>query len=76
MARLPYVDAAQAPEAVKDVLANLAPLNIFRMLAHAESSLRRFVHPRVQFLDLRLTKRRQNELSAVELELSRLTSFS
>ena len=43
MARLPYVDPAQAPEAVRDVLANLAPLNIFRMVAHAESSVRRFV---------------------------------
>lgn len=40
MARIPYVDPATAPEAVRDVLANLpANLNIFRIMAHAEKNL-------------------------------------
>jgi alkylhydroperoxidase family enzyme len=41
MARLPYVDAATAPEAVRDVLTRLpVSLNVFRMMAHAETSFR------------------------------------
>jgi 4-carboxymuconolactone decarboxylase len=38
MARLPYVDPATAPEAVRDTLAALPPLHIMRMLAHAETA--------------------------------------
>jgi alkylhydroperoxidase family enzyme len=41
MARLPYVDPATAPEAVKSVLERLpTQLNIFRMMAHAETDFR------------------------------------
>jgi alkylhydroperoxidase family enzyme len=41
MARLPYVDPATAPEAVRDVLTRLpVPLKIFHMMAHAETNLR------------------------------------
>ncbi len=41
MARLPYVDPATAPEAVRTVLERLpVNLNIFRMMAHAETNLR------------------------------------
>jgi len=41
MARLPYVDPATAPPAVREVLARLpVPLNIFRMMAHAETNFR------------------------------------
>lgn len=41
MARLPYVDPATAPEPVREALAGVAvPLNIFRMMAHAETNLR------------------------------------
>ena len=43
MARLPYPDPDQAPEPVRDALAGLPPLNIFRMLAHAETALRPFL---------------------------------
>ena len=42
MARLPYPDPAKASEAVRDLVAALPPLNIFRMLVHAESFLRGF----------------------------------
>jgi 4-carboxymuconolactone decarboxylase len=40
MARIPYVDPAAAPEPVREALAALPALNIFRLLAHAETSLR------------------------------------
>jgi 4-carboxymuconolactone decarboxylase len=40
MARLPYVDPATAPEHVGEALAAAPPLNIFRMVAHAETSFR------------------------------------
>lgn len=41
MARLPYVDPASAPEAIRAALDRAgAPLHIFRMLAHAEGNLR------------------------------------
>jgi 4-carboxymuconolactone decarboxylase len=40
MARLPYVDPQQAPPEVREALEALPPLNIFRTLAHAETSLR------------------------------------
>ena len=43
MARIPYPDTTQAPERVREALARLPPLNIFRMLAHAESALRPFL---------------------------------
>jgi alkylhydroperoxidase family enzyme len=41
MARLPYVDIDTAPEPVRSTLQQLpVQLNIFRMMAHAESSFR------------------------------------
>jgi alkylhydroperoxidase family enzyme len=40
VARLPYVDPAGAPEPVREVLENVPPLNIFRMLANAETAFR------------------------------------
>jgi alkylhydroperoxidase family enzyme len=44
MARLPYVDPASAPPKVQEALAGLAaPLNIFRMVAHATANLRPFL---------------------------------
>lgn len=43
MSRLPYVDPATAPPAVREALEALPPLNIFRLAAHAESALRPFL---------------------------------
>jgi 4-carboxymuconolactone decarboxylase len=43
VARLPYPDLAGAPEPVREALQALPPLNIFRMLAHAQTSLRPFL---------------------------------
>ena len=41
MARLPYVDPGTAPEQVRDALERLPlKLNIFRMMAHAETNFR------------------------------------
>jgi alkylhydroperoxidase family enzyme len=41
MARLPYIDPETAPEPVRDAFTRLPiPLNIFRMMAHAETCFR------------------------------------
>jgi 4-carboxymuconolactone decarboxylase len=38
MARLPYVDPASAPDDVRQALEAVPPLNVFRMVAHAETA--------------------------------------
>ena len=43
MARLPYVDPADAPERVREALEAVPPLNIFRTMAHAETAFRPMV---------------------------------
>ena len=43
MARIPYPDPDAAPEPVREALAALPPLNIFRMIAHAETAVRPFL---------------------------------
>ena len=44
MARLPYVDPATAPEAVREMLDRLpVKLNVFRMMAHADEGFRPLV---------------------------------
>jgi 4-carboxymuconolactone decarboxylase len=43
MARLPYVDPAEAPPHVREALEGLPPLNIFRTLAHAETAFRPYL---------------------------------
>jgi alkylhydroperoxidase family enzyme len=43
MARLPYVDLEQTTEEVRTLLERLAPLRIYRMVAHAESAFRPFL---------------------------------
>ena len=44
MARLPYVDPATAPQAVRELLEQLpVKLNVFRMMAHAETGVRPLV---------------------------------
>ena len=43
MARIPYVDPEKAPEPVREALERIPPLNIFRMLANAESVFRPFL---------------------------------
>lgn len=52
MARLPYVDPSTAPDAVRETLEAAPPLNIFRMVAHAETALR----PWLRFGNALLTK--------------------
>ena len=42
MARIPYRDLATAPDDLRALIALLPPLNIFRMLSHAETLLRGF----------------------------------
>ena len=43
MARIDYADPAQFDEKTKRLIGQLAPLNIFRMMAHAPGLLRPFV---------------------------------
>src|SRR4051794_2164343 len=43
MARVPYPDPGSLPERNREVLDALPPLNIFRMLAHAETALRPYL---------------------------------
>ena len=43
MARIPYPDTDQAPQPVREALAAIPPLNIFRMLSHAETAFRPFL---------------------------------
>jgi 4-carboxymuconolactone decarboxylase len=43
MARLPYLDPAEASPRLAGQLAALPPMNIFRMLAHAETAFEPFV---------------------------------
>jgi 4-carboxymuconolactone decarboxylase len=40
MARIPYVDPERAPDPVREALAAAPDLNIFRLLAHAETAFR------------------------------------
>ena len=40
MARLPYLDPATAPDGVREALAAAPLLNVFRMVAHAETAFR------------------------------------
>src|SRR5437588_8169874 len=40
MARLPYVDPTEAPKQVREVFDGLPPLNVFRMMAHAQTAFR------------------------------------
>jgi len=40
MARLPYVDPATAPDSVREALEAAPQLNVFRMVAHAETAFR------------------------------------
>ena|SRR2546423_13882787 len=43
MARVPYPDPQSLPERNKEALEALPPLNIFRMLAHAETAMRPYL---------------------------------
>ncbi len=43
MARIPYPEPALLSEETRGLLAQLAPLNIFQMLAHAQHLVRPFV---------------------------------
>ena len=41
MARIPYIDPASAPEAVREVFEQVpVELNIFKIMAHAETNFR------------------------------------
>ena len=51
VARLPYVDPAAASEPVRDALGRVPPLNIFRMMANADSAFRPWLRWGAALLD-------------------------
>ncbi len=72
MARLPYVDPATAPDVVRDTLSRLpVSLNVFRMMAHAETSFR----PLVQ-LGAAILGRQQLSPKLRELVILRVAALS
>jgi len=68
MARLPYVDPASAPPKVQEALAGLAaPLNIFRMVAHAETNFRPFLRYGASILGRQELSARLRELAILRV---------
>ncbi|HJQ82826.1 MAG TPA: carboxymuconolactone decarboxylase family protein [Candidatus Binatia bacterium] len=72
MARLPYVDPATAPEAVRELLDQLpVKLNVFRMMAHAENGFRPLVA-----LGSAILARQQLDAKLRELVILRIAQLS
>jgi len=72
MARLPYVDPATAPEQVRQVLDALpVKLNVFRMMAHAETGVRPLVS-----LGTAILARQQLSPKLRELTILRVATLS
>ena len=68
MARLPYVDPATAPPEVRDLLARLpVALNIFRMMAHAETDFRPLVQLGTAILGRQKLSPRLRELTILRV---------
>jgi 4-carboxymuconolactone decarboxylase len=68
MARLPYVDPASAPPKVQEALAGLAvPLNIFRIVAHAETNFRPFLRYGASILGRQQLSARLRELAILRV---------
>jgi 4-carboxymuconolactone decarboxylase len=51
VARLPYIDPENAPAPVQDALGRVPPLNIFRMMANAETAFRPWLRWGAALLD-------------------------
>ena len=71
MARIPYPDPAASPAPVREALDALPPLNIFRMLSHAETAFRPFLRFGGAVLTAMELDPRLRELAI--LEVARLT---
>ncbi len=72
MARLPYVDPATAPAPVREILEQLpVKLNIFRMMAHAETDLRPLLG-----LGTAILARQQLDAKLRELAILRVATLS
>jgi len=68
MARLPYVDPASAPPKVQEAFAGLAaPLNIFRIVAHAEANFRPFLRYGASILGRQQLSARLRELAILRV---------
>ena len=72
MARLPYVDPATAPEPVRELLDQLpVKLNVFRMMAHAETGFRPLIG-----LGTAILARQQLDPKLRELAILRVAALS
>jgi 4-carboxymuconolactone decarboxylase len=71
MARIPYPDPTAAPAPVREALEAVPPLNIFRMLSHAETAFRPFLRFGGAVLGALELDARLRELAI--LEVARLT---
>ena len=71
MARLPYVDPASASDSVREALERTPPLNVFRMVAHAETAFRPWLRFGGALLGAAQLDARLRELAI--LRVSRLT---
>jgi alkylhydroperoxidase family enzyme len=71
MARLPYVDPATAPAPVREALEAVPPLNVFRMIAHAETAFRPWLRFGGALLGATALDARLRELAI--LRVSRMT---
>lgn len=71
MARLPYVDPATASDGVREALEAAPPLNVFRMVAHAETAFRPWLRFGGALLQSALLDARLRELAI--LRVSKLT---
>src|SRR5262245_18464784 len=68
MARLPYVDPATAPAEVKDLLGCLpVKLNVFLMMAHAETNFRPLVQLGTSILGRQKLSPRLRELTILRV---------
>lgn len=68
MARIPYVNADTAPEPVRDLLARLpVPLNIFKMMAHAQTNFRAWIRLGASILGEQKLDARLRELAILRV---------
>lgn len=67
MARLPYPDLTAKPDEIRQLVASLPPLNIFRMLPHAETVMRGFVQLGTAILSRALLEPRLRELAILRV---------
>jgi alkylhydroperoxidase family enzyme len=67
VARIPYLDPERASEPVREALADLPPLNVFKLVAHAEASFRPFLRYGASILGRQVLAARLRELAILRV---------